>query len=181
MSSAAGNQAATENAAAATSKDNASNALSAYNNDISEYMGNVNSALSQGNPYQSKDYLTQQNIDTSGAMNSENNANQQALGSTVAKTGTNSAALANTISSSKREGQRDLTQYNAGRDTSNEHAWQSEKQGLLQDELGGTNSEAGVYGSSLNSEDSLYGTAQSGENAQTQANNAATFGPFYHG
>lgn len=35
---------------------------------IASFMGNVNSTLSAGNPYDSKDYLKKQNLQASGAM-----------------------------------------------------------------------------------------------------------------
>ncbi len=61
--------------------------LSNYNNDIGSYMSNVNSQLAAGNPYQSKSYLTNQNLQTSGAMNSTNDAAQQQLRDTALRTG----------------------------------------------------------------------------------------------
>jgi hypothetical protein len=92
------------------------------------------------------------------------------LGSTVAKTGTNTAALANTVASSARQGQRDLTSYNAGRDTSNENTWLQQQDKLLGDEATGSSQEAGLYGTSLSGQDSTLGTAQSGANTETDQN-----------
>jgi len=103
-------------------------------------MSNVNSRLAEGNPFEAK-----QNLETSGAMNAENTAEKQAEGATVARTGTNSAALANTVASSARQGQRDLTAYNAARDTSNEQEWLKQQDELLRDQLAGAESEADVY------------------------------------
>jgi hypothetical protein len=169
LSNAAGNQAKVANAAATTDAGDASTSFGAASGDIGTYLSNVNSALASGNPFESKDYLTNQNLQTSGAMNAENNAEQQALGSTVAKTGTNSAALANTVASSARQGQRDLTQYNAGRDTSNEDTYLNQQDKLLGDEATGASQEAGLYSTSLGGQDSALGTAQQGEDAQEQA------------
>jgi hypothetical protein len=169
LSNAAGDQAKVANAAAATDASNASTAYGAASGDIGTYLSNVNSTLAAGNPFQSKDYLTNQNLQTSGAMNSANNAEQQLLGSTVAKTGTNSAALADTEASSARQGQRDLTQYNAGRDTSNEDTYLNQQDKLLGDEATGASQEAGLYSTSLGGQNSALGTAQQGEDAQEQA------------
>ena len=130
----------------------------------------MNSTLSAGNPFESKDYLTKQNLATSGAMNSENDAATQALQQNVARTGTNSAALAGTIASNARLGQRDLTQYNAGRDTANENTWLQQQDKLLGDEATGASEEAGLYSTSLGGQNSTLGTAQQGEDAQAQAN-----------
>jgi hypothetical protein len=152
-------------AAAKTQGQNADEALGAYQGDIGTYMSNVNSALSAGNPFESKDYLTQQNLDTSGAMNSENTAAKQQQEQQVARTGTNSAALANDVASSARQGQRDLTQYNAGRNTTNENTWLQDQNQLMGDQLAGANSEAGVYGTGT-------GAQTSDINTETQANDA---------
>ena len=171
MSSAAGNQAEIANSAATTDAGNASTAFGSAQGDIDNYLSNVNSALSAGNPFESKDYLTQQNLDTSGAMNAENDAAKQALGSTVARTGTNSAALANTVAAGARQGQRDLTQYNAGRDTANENTCLGQQDKLLGDQAQGASEEAGLYGTSLSGQNSTLNTAQEGEDAQTQADN----------
>lgn len=170
MSNAAGNQAQVANAAASTDASNAASSFGAAQGDIGTYLSNVNSTLAAGNPFESKDYLTNQNLSTSGAMNSANNAEQQALGSTVAKTGTNSAALANTVASSARQGQRDLTQYNAGAAQQNENTWLGQQDKLLGDEATGSSEEAGLYGTSLGGQNSTLGTAQQGEDAQEQAN-----------
>jgi hypothetical protein len=170
MSNAAGNQAGIANAAAANDADNASAAYGAAQGDIGTYLGNVNSALAAGNPFESKDYLTQQNLDTSGAMNSADTAAKQQQQSTVAKTGTNSAALANTVAETARTGQRDLTQYNAGRDTSNENTWLNQQDKLLGDQASGAGLEAGLYGTSVGAQDSTLSTAQQGEDEQESSN-----------
>lgn len=157
-----------DEAAAQTNEGTAANALGAYQGDISEYMGNVNSALAAGNPFESKDYLTQQNLETSGAMNSANNAEDAKLGQTVARTGTNSAALANEEGSSAREGQRDLTQYNAGRDTQNGNTWLNEQQNLFKDQAAGASSEAGVYGTSTGAQSSDLSSMTQADDAEDQ-------------
>ena len=171
MSSAAGNQADIANKAATTDAANANTSFGSAQGDIGQYMSNVNSAISQGNPYQSKDYLTQQNLDTSGAMNSANDAAKQALGSTVARTGTNSAALANTVAAGARQGQQDLTQYNAGRNTANETSWLGQQDKLFNDQARGAQEEEGLYGTALGGQNSTLNTAQQGEDAQEGQNN----------
>lgn len=124
-------------------------ALSSYNNDMGSYMSNVNSQLAAGNPYQSKDYLTSQNLQTSGAMNATNDAAQQQLRDTALRTGTNTAAVAGEVGANRLQGQRDLTTYNAARDTQNEDKWLQQRQQLTSDQLAGANSEAGIYGSAV--------------------------------
>jgi len=171
MSSAAGDQAAVADDAATTNGTNAASSYSSASGDVSNYLSNVNSTLSAGNPYQSKDYLTQQNLDTSGAMNSANTAAQQKEQGTVARTGTNSAALASTVSENARAGQRDMTDYNATRNTENESKWENEKQSLLGDEATGASLESNLYSTSLNGQNSALSTAQQGADAQEQATN----------
>lgn len=170
MSNAAGNQAAVANSAADTDATNAGAAYGQAQGDIGNYLSNVNSALAAGNPFESKDYLTQQNLETSGAMNSEDDAAKQQEQATVARTGTNSAALSNDVAENARAGQRDLTQYNAGRDTSNENTWLNQQDKLLGDEATGSSEEAGLYGTSVGAQDSTLNTAQQGEDEQEQAN-----------
>jgi hypothetical protein len=172
VSNAAGNQAKVADAAASTDQANALNAYGAAQGDTSEYLSNVNSALAAGNPFEAKDYLTQQNLETSGAMNSENDAARQQEQQTVARTGTNSAALPNEIAAQARTSQRDLTQYNAGRDTSNENTWLQQQDKLLSDQGQGANIEAGLYGTSVSGQDSTLGTAQEGADEQSKENDA---------
>ena len=113
--------------------------------------------------------MTAQNLSTSGAMNSANDAERERLGQTVARTGTNSAALANTVASSARQGQRDLTQYNAGAQQQNENTWLQQQDRLLGDQATGASEEAGLYGTSLGGQNSTLDTAQQGANTQTSA------------
>jgi hypothetical protein len=168
VSNAAGNQAKVADAAASTDQANALNAYGAAQGDTSEYLSNVNSALAAGNPFEAKDYLTQQNLETSGAMNSENDAARQQEQQTVARTGTNSAALPNEIAAQARTSQRDLTQYNAGRDTANEGTWLNQQDKLLNDQGQGARDEAALYGTSIGGQDSTLGTAQEGEDDQAK-------------
>lgn len=157
-----------DEAAANQNENNAATALGAYQGDISSYLGNVNSVLAEGNPFESKNYLTQQNLETSGAMNSADTAANQQLQSTAAKTGTNTAALANEEGSIARAGQRDLTQYNAGRDTANENTWLQEQQELLGDQEKGAASEAGVFGAATSGQSSDLSSMTQADDAEDQ-------------
>lgn len=157
-----------DKAAANTSTQEGAQSFGAASGDIGEYMSNVNSALAAGNPFESKDYLTQQNLQTSGAMNSQNDAEKEALDRGVATTGTNSAAIANTEASSARQGQRDLTQYDAGRDTSNENTWLNQQDKLLGDENAGAQDEAGLYGTATSGRDSALSSLTTADDAENQ-------------
>lgn len=169
MSSAAGDQADIANKAAATDADNAATSYGRASGDIAGYLSNVNSTLAAGNPFEAKDYLTQQNLETSGAMNSQADAARQQEQATVARTGTNSAALPAEIAEQQRQGQRDLTQYNAGRNTTNENTWLQQQDKLLGDQAQGASLEAGLYGTSIGGQDSKLSTAQQGKDAQEAA------------
>lgn len=129
--------------------DWARNALGTYNSDIGSYNSNVNALLHAGNPYQSKEYLQNQNLETSGAMNAANTRAKQQLTDVTRRAGGSTSAIASTIADTARQGQRDLTNYNATRDTANEDKWLQEQQRLLGDQFQGAQSEAGIYGTSM--------------------------------
>jgi hypothetical protein len=169
VSNAAGNQAAIANSAATTDQTNALNAYGSATGDIDSFTSNVNSALAAGNPFESKDYLTQQNLETSGAMNSENDAAKQQEQQQVQRTGTNTAALPAEEAEQARQGQRDLTNYNATRDTQNEGTWLQQQDKLLGDQAQGASLESGLYGTSIGAQDSTLSTAQTGEDEQENA------------
>lgn len=162
------NAGAADTAAANTSSAQGAQSFNAAQGDIGNYMSNVNSALAAGNPFESKDYLTQQNLQTSGAMNSTNDANDQALQSTAARTGTNTAALANEESAGARQGARDLTNYNAGRDTQNEGTWLNQQDKLLNDQAQGANQEANLYGTATSGRDSALSSATTAADSENQ-------------
>jgi hypothetical protein len=155
-----------DKAAANQSSAEGTQSFNAAQGDIGDYLSNVNSAIAAGNPYESKDYLTQQNLATSGAMHSEDDAAKEALQRTAASSGTNTAALANEEAETARAGQRDLTNYNATRDTQNEQAWQGERQGLLQDQNAGAQDEAGLYGTATSGRDSALSSLTSADDAE---------------
>lgn len=160
--------AATDKAAAGTDANTAAGALGGYNSNIASYMGNVNSRLAAGNPYESTSYKTNQNLETSGAMNSENDAANEALGRDVQATGENGASVANTLAESKRQGQRDLTGYNAGRDTMNEDKWLGQQEGLTRDQLAGANSEADIYGHATGAQNGALNAYTTASDAEDQ-------------
>ena len=147
---------------------NAQGSLGAADSDLAAYMSNVNSQLSAGNPYESKEYLEDQNLETSGAMNSEKDATDQALQSTVARTGTNSAALADTEAEAGRQGARDLTNYPAGRNTANEDKWLQDQQQLTRDQLAGSQEEGSLYSTAVGGQDSTLGSYTNAEDAEDQ-------------
>lgn len=157
-----------DKAAANQDSTNAQGALGAADSGIADYMSNVNSQLAAGNPYESKSYLENQNIATSGAMNSENDAADQALNSAVARTGGSSAALADTEAEASRAGQRDLTNYNATRDTQNMDKWQQDKQALTKDQLAGASEEGSLYGTALGGQNSSLKSYTDAQAAQDQ-------------
>lgn len=116
--------------------------IGSYNADLGSYMSNVNSALAAGNPYQSTAYKTSQNLETSGAMNSADTAAKAATRGAALRTGQNAAASNAQISENALASQRLQDTYNASRDTANAQTWEGEKQNLLQDQLGGAQSQA---------------------------------------
>lgn len=144
------------------------NTLGQYNSDAGSYMSNVNSTLAAGNPFQSQPYLENQNIATSGAMNSANTTEQQQLRDAARRSGTNTAALASTIADSARQGQRDLTQYNATAANQNEDKWLQVQQGLLGDQLAGANSEAGVLSTETGGANNAVSNYTNAEDAEDQ-------------
>jgi hypothetical protein len=146
----------------------ASGSLGQFNNGIGSYMSNVNSTLSAGNPYQSKQYLQKQNVMTSGAMNSANTKERQQLRDTTRRAGGNTAAIANTIASSARQGQRDLTDYNATRDTSNEDRWLQERDGLMRGQLAGAEASGGVFGTEMGGANNALNNITSRQNEADQ-------------
>lgn len=137
-----------------------------YQGDINNYNSNVNSQIAQGNPYQSKSYLTNQNIATSGAANAADTAGNQAVRDTALRTGENSAAVAATQADNARQSQQTVTNYNATRDTANTDKWESDQQNLDQDQLAGANSEAGMFGTATTGRDSSLSDLTSIQNSQ---------------
>ena len=120
-------------------------ALSNFNNAMGGYTSNVNSTIAQGNPYESRSYLQNQNLLTSGAANSATTAGNQATRDVALRTGTNTAAVQASRDANTQAKQRMLTQYNAGRDTENLDKWVNQRQQLYQDQLAGANADAGIY------------------------------------
>jgi hypothetical protein len=143
-----------------------------YQSDINNFNSNVNSKIAQGNPYQSKQYLQNQNLMTSGAMNSANTKANQQVRDTALRTGSNTAAVAATQAENARAGQRQVTDYNATRDTANTEKWEQEQQQLRSEQLQGANSEAGMFGTATSGRDASLSdltSIQGQQNALWQA------------
>lgn len=115
-----------------------------YNADLGTYMSNVNAKLAAGNPYQTAAYKQSQNLETSGAANAEDTAAKTATRGAALRTGLNAAATPAQDSENRLAATRNIDSFNASRDTANDQAWEGEQQGLLQDQLGGANSQAGA-------------------------------------
>lgn len=129
-------------------KGYATGAVTNYNADQGKANADINSLEGEGDPYKSKDYLQNQNILTSGAMNSTNTAAKTQLNDTALRTGTNTASLGRTIASNARAGQRTMDDYNATTATGNVDKSVALQQGLIGARQGAANSEAGVFNSS---------------------------------
>ena len=143
-----------------------------YQGDINNYNSNVNSQIAAGNPYQSKAYLQNQNIQTSGAANAAKTAGNQAVRDTALRTGENSAAVAATQADNARQSARTVTDYNATRDTANQDKWEQDQQKLNEQQLQGANSEAQMFGTSTSGGDASLGdltTIQGQQDALWQA------------
>jgi hypothetical protein len=127
--------------------------VGSYNADLGSYMSNVNSALAAGNPYQTTAYKTAQNLETSGAANSEDTAAKTATRGAALRTGLNSAAVNAQDSENRLAQTRNIDSFNATRDTANDQAWEQERQGLMGQQLAGANSQAAA--------DAAYGQQRS--------------------
>lgn len=136
-------------------------AMQNYNNDIGTFTSNVNSQIAAGNPYESQPYKTEQNITTSGAMNSANTAANAATRDAALRTGTNTAAVSAQRAENARAGQRQSDQFNAATDTSNEDKWLQQQNTLTNQQLQGAQSEAGIYGSSIGGSNAAIGNLTS--------------------
>lgn len=161
-----GNATGANNDANAQYTDWEKTAANNYQNDMAGYTSNVNSTIAQGNPYQSRSYLQNQNLMTSSAMNAANTKATQQLRDTALRTGTNTAAVAGQVAENARAGQRQVTDYNATRDTANEDKWLSESDRLRQEQLAGANSEAGMYSTNVNGRNNALGNLTSIQNSQ---------------
>lgn len=144
-----------------TSQDeNAINQASTWEGDaVNNYMtqsgaaaSNVNASLAAGNPYQTQQYKTNQNLQTSAAMHSTADAATEANQQAAARTGQNAAAVPAQSAQNQRNAQQTMDTYDAARDTSNEQAWQGQKQQLLGDQIQLAGQSAGATGAALGAE-----------------------------
>jgi hypothetical protein len=149
---------------AKTALTNANASAAAGNDDISTLEGN--------DPYTSKSFITNQNLLTSGAMNSQNTAAKQQLNDAALRTGTNTAALGRTIASNDRAGQRTMDQYNAQTAVNNTDKDVQLKQGLIQDRNAAAQTQAGIYSTSAGGQGTAEGnlTTLNGQNQQMWGN-----------
>jgi hypothetical protein len=125
-----------------------------FQNDMAGYTSNVNSQIAAGNPYQSRAYLQNQNLMTSGAANSANTAGNQAVRDTALRTGTNTAAVAATQADNARQSQQTVTNYNATRDTANQDKWETLQTQQNQEQLQGAQAQAGMFGANVSGRNS---------------------------
>jgi hypothetical protein len=124
---------------------------------------NVNATLAAGNPYQTQQYKTNQNLQTSAAAHATNDAATEAGNQAALRTGQNAAAVPAQSAQNARNAQQNIDTYNAARDTSNEQAWQGEKAGLLGEEgtlAGQAGSVAGAAAGATNTADENLTNAQ---------------------
>jgi hypothetical protein len=150
----------------------ATSALNNYNSQATAASDDISNLEGQGNPYQSKSYLQNQNIQTSAAMDATNTAAKQQLNDDALRTGTNTASLGRTISSNARAGQRTMDAYNAGQSAQNEDKYLSLQQGLIGDRQNLANSEAGVLGTTSGAQTNADGqlVTLQGQNDQMWGN-----------
>lgn len=143
-------------------------ALTGYNSDIGGYMSNVNSAIAQGNPYETRSYLTNQNLQTSAAANAATTAGNQQSRDVALRTGTNTAAVQASRDANAAAKARTVNQYNATRDTENEDKWLNQRQQLFGDQLQGANSEANIFGTASSGRNNAASNLASIQNSQNQ-------------
>ena len=121
-------------------------ALNNYKTQSGAAASNVNASLAAGNPYQTQQYKTNQNLQTSGAMHATNDAATEQNQQAALRTGQNAAAVPAQSAQNQRNAQQTMDTYNAGRDTANEQAWQGEKGQLLGDQIQLSGQAAGAAG-----------------------------------
>lgn len=140
--------------------DNTINQANSWEGDaVNNYMtqsgtaaSNVNASLAAGNPYQTQAYKTSQNLETSGAMHSTDDAATEANQQAAQRTGQNAAAVPAQSAQNQRNAQQTMDTYDASRDTSNDQAWEGEKQNLMGDEINLSGQAAGATGAALSAE-----------------------------
>ncbi len=165
--------------AAQTDAENAQNEDATY---AQQSLNNANSQMTQANdqisslegnnPYTSQAYQQNQNILTSGAMNSQDTAAKQQLNNAALQTGTNTASLGRTIASNARAGQRTMDDFNAQTATNNVDKSVALQQGLIGDRQGLASTDAGLYGTSISGQGNALNnlTTLNGQNDQMWGN-----------
>jgi hypothetical protein len=132
-------------------------------------LNNFNSQVSKmdgmGNPYESKDYLTNQNKLVSGGMHATNDTAAQQMRDAANRTGTNSAALDATISSNARNAQITANTMQAQQASADQDKYLAWEQNLAQDKLAGTQAAGSMYSTDASGRTAALGNLQSGQNA----------------
>lgn len=149
-------------------KGYASQALNNANREAASADDDISSLEGQGNPYQSKSYLTNQNLLTSGAMNSTNTAAKQQLNDAALRTGTNTASLGRTISSNARAGQRQMDQSNAQTAAGNQDKYLALQQNIVGMRQNQAQTQAGIMGTAAGAQGNANGqlVTLNGQNQQ---------------
>lgn len=154
----------------AASKQNSDWETSAINNwqaQSGAASSNINATLAAGNPYATTAYKTSQNLETSGAAHATDDAATEANTQAAQRTGQNAAAVPAQSAQNARNAQQSIDSYDAARDTSNDQAWEGEKQNLLGDQVnlsGQAGSVAGSAAGATNTANSNLETAQQADN-----------------
>jgi len=138
-----------------------------YNKQMQGFTTNL-SGMQANDPYQSKSYLQNQGKMASAAMNSADAQAKQQLLQTAGRTGTNTAALSNTIASSARAGQRQNDAFNAETATQNTDKSAAYQESLLRDQLAGAGSEANMYGTNVSGRSNALGNLTQAQLANQQ-------------
>lgn len=134
----------------------ATSAVNNYNTQAGATSNDI-SKLEGQNPYTSKSYLTNQNVQTSGAMNASNTAAKQQLNDAALRTGTNTASLGRTVASNARAGQRQMDIHNADQTSANVDKNLQLQEGVIGARQNLANSEAGVFGTSAGNQTNANG------------------------
>lgn len=138
-----------------------------YNKQMQGFSTNL-SGMQANNPYTSHAYLQNQGKLASAAMNSADASAKSNLLETAGRTGTNTAALGNTIASNARAGQRQNDAFNAETATQNTDKSAAYQESLLRDQLAGANSEAGMFGANVTGRSDSLNNLTSIQNADQQ-------------
>lgn len=167
MGAGAGPSTHQDDAAIKSAGDWEDSAINQWQQQYGTATSNVNATLAAGSPYQTQQYKTNQNLETSAAMHATGDAATEQNREAALRTGQNAAAVPAQSGINQRNAQQEMDRYNAARDTSNEQAWQGEKTQLLGEEgnlAGQAGSVAGAAAGARNSADENLERAQQANN-----------------